>query len=293
MNKALSEIIHEVAEQLQAYDTDPTVRQRTAMHLISFITGLTHSQLYTTTMVAFSSEQQQWLQQAVIELTVQHKPLAYILGWIPFLDLHIIVQPPLLIPRPETEAWVHTLIDQLPIDLPLRIIDVGTGTGCIALAIAQKRPRATVIGIDINPMAVACAQLNAHKNAIKNATFVVADIATYKPAQPCSLIVGNPPYIPLDQLATLQPSVRYWEDHRALIAGADGLAVIKQMLQAGKQFVRPVHSLPAVVIEIDASHGAIIQQLADEYGYTKTIVLSDSNDRPRVLYAWLAQSDLS
>lgn len=286
MNSDLATHLQYIIDQLLPYDPEYIVRQRTALHLLSFITGMTQAQLLTAQSVVLTTSQQQQLENALHALIVLHKPLAYILGWVPFLDVHIAVQPPLLIPRPETEEWVANLIAELPHDQPLRILDVGTGTGCIALALAQQLPKSIITGIDINPAAIACAQLNAQRNAITNVHFVLADIATYKPLHKIDLIVGNPPYIPAEQLAFLMPSVRNWEDPGALIAGDDGLAVIHAMLQAGKEFAALPSLLPTVVLEMDASHGALIEQVAQSHGYYKSLVRTDAQQRPRVLYAW-------
>ena len=106
---------------------------------------------------ALTQAQQQKLDEYIDQIALQHKPLAYVIGWVPFLDLRIEVQPPILIPRPETEEWLDQLIQQLiPKSSQIRrILDVGTGSGVIALSACPKNsPLAQITAIDINPLAL-------------------------------------------------------------------------------------------------------------------------------------------
>ncbi|KAI9317561.1 S-adenosyl-L-methionine-dependent methyltransferase [Dichotomocladium elegans] len=175
------------------------------------------------------------VQRSIHDRVVHHKPLQYILGTQPFGDLDIVTRPPVLIPRWETEEWVHRLVDMLrphllqeqqqEQSLPFRILDICTGTGCIALALASQLPNVQVTAIDIAPAAVALAKHNQTIHGIGNVTITQMDVFHLQQQQPFDLVVSNPPYITRDEYEHLSPDVKHWEDPRALVADDQGLAV--------------------------------------------------------------------
>lgn len=284
-----SQLILYVQQQLTSVYPDQSLATSTARHLISHILQKNMTQLLAVPDIVLTPDQEKMLKTAIEEFVVMHKPLAYILGWVPFLSLHIIVRPPLLIPRPETEEWVEQLLQILPQNRQLKIVDVGTGTGCIALAIAQKLTQATVVAIDPNKQAIVCAQENATLNKINNIEFVQADISTFaQHNERFDIIVSNPPYIPNRYKSLLDRSVLDWEDPKALFADDEGLAIVREIFVAGQRLLRAAKlpaDCPNLIMEIDALHGDIITEIAHSYGYENVRVLHDSNNRPRVIYA--------
>lgn len=288
-----SQLLVHVQQQLTSAYPDQILAAATARHLICHILQKNMAQLLAMSDIVVTSDQETKLNNAIQELVIQHKPMAYILGWIPFLSLHIVVRPPLLIPRPETEEWVEQLLHILPHDQKLNILDIGTGTGCIALALAQKLAQATVVAIDPNKQAIECAQENASQNNITNIKFVQTDIATYAHQhERFDIIVSNPPYIPNKYKSMLDQSVLDWEDPQALFADDNGLAIIREIFVAGQRLLRAAKlpaNCPNLIMEIDASHGDIITELAHSYGYENVRILHDSNNRPRVIYATLSR----
>ncbi|KAI9496011.1 S-adenosyl-L-methionine-dependent methyltransferase [Zychaea mexicana] len=188
------------------------------------------------------------LDRHVYDRVVRHKPLQYILGTQPFGDLEIVTRPPVLIPRWETEEWVHRLIDILlphvkaksqgAQERPFRVLDICTGSGCIALALAAHLPphRTQIIATDISDDAIALAQHNYHdnKSLIQNhVDFQQVDVFSdaMQRMDPFDLIVSNPPYITFDDYKDLDPDVKQWEDVRALVADEDGMAVHRRIVE--------------------------------------------------------------
>lgn len=232
------------------------------------------------------------LNQWIALIVEKQFPLQYILGSVPFLDQEIIVQPPVLIPRPETEEWVAGLITQLKShqDTPLTILDIGTGTGCIALALAHAYVHARVIATDIVPENLALAQKNALRNNISNVQFVQSNLfESVKEHAPFDLIVSNPPYIAWHEAQTLDPSVSCWEDPRALFAQQDGYEYIEAILQQAKKYVRSgplTHSmLPQLALEIGYQQGKKTVALAEKNGYRTIQVWQDVGKRDRLVTA--------
>ncbi len=260
--------------------------EQQAWWLLEFITKSTRSHLQ------FSSDeltklQQENLNSYIKQLTIEHKPLAYILGWVPFLDLTIKVVPPTLIPRPETEFWVHELITTLQIvNLEqFTILDIGTGSGCIALSLAQAFPQAQIYAVDIAQSALDLAQENAKINKISNITFIKSNLFDQLPTGlKFDLIVSNPPYI--NPTAQLENSVLNWEDHGALFAPNQGLQIIEKILHQAPLWLKKNNGLKyQLIVEIDASQGDAVKNLAQECGFKNALICKDQFDRNRTLWA--------
>ncbi|MBP9765413.1 peptide chain release factor N(5)-glutamine methyltransferase [Candidatus Babeliales bacterium] len=203
-----------------------------------------------------------------------HKPLAYIIGWVPFLNLKINVSEPILIPRPETEEWVQKLIESLvPQQAQIsRILDIGTGSGCIALALAKSLPKSQILAIDINPQALRLAQNNAVLNNVKNIEFIQSDLFKQLGDQKFDLIVSNPPYIPAHNKQSMTQSVLQWEDHGALFADSDGLSIIRALLKQASDHLTNQPALPyQLVFEIDYSQKNDVLKLAEHSHWSCTI----------------------
>jgi release factor glutamine methyltransferase len=257
-----------------------------AWQLLEAVTQQSRAQLVALRTITLDAAQQEWLTAACRALVYEHKPIQYIIGSVPFLDLAITVQPPYLIPRPETEAWVAALIAcyakrQMA---PTRILDLCTGTGCIALALARAfaASGATVCGVDIMPGAVALAAQNACSNNITS-TFLCGDLYAPVANETFDLIVANPPYIPTSYRATLERSVAEWEDGAALFGGDDGLDLIRTIVHTAPQYCIPGRPLQ-VWIEIDCTQEHAVRQLFVMAGFTEIVTCYDAADHPRVVH---------
>lgn len=172
------------------------------------------------------------LYQPLIARRAAREPIAYIIGEREFWGLDFIVTPDVLIPRPETELIVEEAMATASRMLTRRIIDVGTGSGCLAVALAIEFASARIVATDISSPALAVATRNAERhNVIGRITFVETDLLDGID-EPADLIVSNPPYVPRTDAATIQPEVGRYEPPAALYAGDDGLAVIRRLLAA-------------------------------------------------------------
>jgi len=247
--------------------------------LASKITGLSMVQLLVTDR-NFSPKEQELLTKLIYELTVLKKPLPYILGSVSFCSLEILVEPPVLVPRPETEEWVLDLGKQLVQEQRLlSILDIGTGSGCIALALAHMLPRSRVIGVDIAEKALELARKNQMVLGISHVTFTLADLF---PAQRdlFDVIVSNPPYISESEYRELEPQVSLWEDKKALVADDSGLAIIKRIIDRAR-----VHLVNKgqLVLEIGSTQAAVVCTFMRSCGYTDIQVKKDFAHNDRVL----------
>ena len=165
----------------------------------------------------------------------QGEPVAYILGRQGFWSLELEVAPHTLIPRPDTELLVEAALQLLPAS-PAGVLDLGTGTGAIALALAAERPAWQVTGVDRVAEAIALAQRNAARLGLANSNFVQSHWFSELAGQRFQLIVSNPPYIPSGDPHLQQGDVRF-EPGSALISGADGLDDIRQIVSQAPGFL--------------------------------------------------------
>lgn len=205
----LKDAFNEILAQIS--DLYPHQAPRIASWIVELATGKQALRIVTHPEEPLTLEQVDAVSTILKQLISDRKPLQYILGSVPFLDLELIVRPPLLIPRPETEYLCSWLIEKLE-KIPLTILDMCTGTGCIGLSLAQALPASTVYLVDISPLACTTAQENALKNNITNVTIFQSDLFTNLPQElRFDLIVSNPPYVTEEEWTTLAPEVRLWK----------------------------------------------------------------------------------
>lgn len=166
---------------------------------------------------------------AWVERRAHHEPVQYILGEQEFYGLVLKVTPSVLIPRPETEHLVEAVLDRAPRNAKLRICDVGTGSGAIAVALAHALPGAQVTAVDWSPAALAIARENAERhNVADRVRFLESDLLSAVAGERFDVVVSNPPYVAADE--ELEPQVREWEPHAALFAGKTGLEVYERLI---------------------------------------------------------------
>lgn len=175
--------------------------------------------------------------QASLQRRRQGEPVAYILGHQGFWSLDLEVAPHTLIPRPDTELLVETALDLVPAT-PLEVLDLGTGTGAIALALASERPAWQVTGVDRVEEAVALAERNRQRLALGNAGFLLSHWFSALAGRRYGLILSNPPYIRADDRHLAQGDLRF-EPSSALVAGRDGLDDIRAIIQAAPEYLLP------------------------------------------------------
>ncbi|MFO7775056.1 MAG: peptide chain release factor N(5)-glutamine methyltransferase [Candidatus Hydrogenedentota bacterium] len=169
---------------------------------------------------------------ALVERRLNHEPIAYILGEHEFWSRSFVVRPPLLVPRPETEHLIEVLLQRLSPGVA-RIAEVGTGTGCVAVTLAAECSAWRLAACDIRREAVYTAQLNARRHGVgERVTLVQGDgLLWSREGTEFDAIVSNPPYVETGAWDALPETIRRHEDPAALLAGADGLAFIRRLME--------------------------------------------------------------
>lgn len=161
----------------------------------------------------------------------ENEPLQYITGYSDFFNVKIKIDKRALIPRPETEILVETACKQFPENSNIKILDIGCGSGCIALALAKYYSNSNVTGLDISNDSIALSKENKEYTKISNVNFFEADILKVCPKQKYDIVVSNPPYICSNDMATLPKDVLNYEPHTALTDGKDGLTFYKRFAE--------------------------------------------------------------
>jgi len=198
---------------------------------------------------------------ALVERRAERVPVAYLTGTREFYGLDFEVTPDVLIPRPETELAVEAALDALAsLGSSGRVVDVGTGSGCIAVAIAVTRRDATIVAIDRSPAALAVAGRNVRRHGVADRVALVAgDVLTaLSSRRPVDVVVSNPPYVP-DHSADVAPDVARYEPASALYAGPDGLDVVRRLVAGAAPVVRPGGRL---VLEIGIGQADAVATIA-------------------------------
>lgn len=206
-------------------------------------------------------------------------PSQYITGHQEFWGMDLIVSPGVLIPRPETELLIESVLATKP-NPGARIVDVGTGSGCIALALAKELPKAEIHATDISPAALEVARANAARHQLeKRVHFHNADLLTGL-ERPFDFVVSNPPYVGESEEDSVQIEVRKFEPRLAVFAGHSGTEVIERLIPQAHETLRPGGWL---MIEISGTIGEPVRQLLE--GWQDVRIIPDLQSIPRVAVA--------
>jgi release factor glutamine methyltransferase len=253
----------------------------TAELLLAHVLGLSRVRLYTdldrplqrSELVAF---------RALIERRIAGEPVQYLTGTREFYGRTFRVDARVLIPRPETELLVEAVLGALPEVASSRVLDVATGSGCIAVTVAAERARATVMAVDIDAGCCAVAQANA--DALGVATQVdVRQGDLYAPVAgepPFDVVVSNPPYVRSSDVVGLQLEVQR-EPRRALDGGREGLDVLARVVEGAYDYLVPDGLL---ALEIGEEQGAAVRDLLLGRGYERVRIAPDLERRDRMAF---------
>lgn len=284
-----SELLMRISDQLRAVYSTQEEALTVSQWILEYILDVSRIQLYRLPKIILSNDQCIKLQSILYDHITSGKPLAYCIGSVPFGDLTLRVAPPLLIPRPETEAWTQELIQILArAQQPLSILDLCTGTGCIGLSIAHTLPSSIITLTDINPYAIEYAQLNARTNNITNATYYIGDLFNALPSgSNFNCIVSNPPYIDPAYRTRMDTSVTQWEDPHALFADNYGLEIIMSIIKTAPEYIKNSHHTryPQLTLEIDSTQGAAVVKYLEKIGYYNITLHKDMYGHDRYIYA--------
>jgi release factor glutamine methyltransferase len=210
------------------------------------------------------------------------EPLQHIAGTTSFCGFEITVNRHALVPRPETEILAEQGWTFLSALGSATALDVGTGTGCIATALAAKSPMAKIIATDISPDALALAKANAQKNNVLIEFFQGDGFAAVPKGHPFDLIISNPPYIPAAEIDTLQPEVRDFDPRMALDGGADGLDFYRRFATQAKPFLKPGGK---IMLEFGDGQAPAIRAFFENEKWIVEEIKSDYSQRSRILVA--------
>jgi len=215
---------------------------------------------------------------ALLQRRIAGEPVAYLLGRRGFWTLDLAVSPATLIPRPETERLVELALERLPEGVPLRIADLGTGSGAIALALASERPLAQIVATDMSGDAIAVAAGNARQHALANVAFRQGSWHDPLAEERFDLIASNPPYIASDDPHLAQGDLRF-EPATALASGYDGLDDIRLIIAGA-----PAHLQPGgwLLMEHGWDQGEAIRALLEGAGFVEVETALDLERRDRV-----------
>ena len=215
---------------------------------------------------------------ALLQRRIAGEPVAYLLGRRGFWTLDLAVSPATLIPRPETERLVELALERLPEGVPLRIADLGTGSGAIALALASERPLAQIVATDMSADALAVAAGNARQHGLANVAFRQGSWHAPLAGERFDLIASNPPYIASDDPHLAQGDLRF-EPATALASGYDGLDDIRLIIAGA-----PAHLQPGgwLLMEHGWDQGEAIRALLEGAGFVEVETAQDLEQRDRV-----------
>lgn len=289
--QSIIQLINEIKHQLTQVYRDPVLCDQYAWWILETILDARKAELLEQKTVVMTADRETILQDWLTKLIDEKMPLQYLIGSVPFDGVTILVKPPVLIPRPETEEWTVRLIKQLAQldNQDLTILDLCTGSGCIAIALAKAFPRMHIYATDIANEAIDCAQENIVCNLADNVVLIQSDLFENLPNDlKFDLIVGNPPYVTQEEWDNLDEQVTRWEDRRALVAADEGLAIIAAIIEKAPEFLKPNPALqkkniPQLILEMGPDQIKLAQTLMERRGFCDILVEKDLAGKDRVI----------
>lgn len=279
------ELIHFATQQLQAAGVDDATVN--AEYLAAHACGWKNRSDIRSILLRPAGASQRTAFESFIARRAKREPLQYILGEWEFYGLPMKVGPGVLIPRPETEILVEeALKEALALPDRLTVIDVGTGSGAIALALAAHLPHADVLGIDVSPKALRIADANREAIRLPNVRFEHSDImqegSLREHAHSVDLLVSNPPYVNRDDFALLAPELRLFEPTEALTDNSTGLTFYARLAELACELLSPSGRL---LVELGYDTAEAVREIMDGAELTTLRIVPDLSGIPRVLVA--------
>ncbi|MDP6040280.1 MAG: peptide chain release factor N(5)-glutamine methyltransferase [Candidatus Latescibacteria bacterium] len=252
--------------------------------MLTYVLTCSRSELYLHQTQTVTHQQTTYYRE-LISQRAKRIPLQHLLGQTEFYGLPFYTTPDALIPRPETETLVEIVIDHLKDHANPRILDIGTGSGIIAIALAKELPKSHIIAVDISLKALRLASQNARLNNVSDRiSFLQTDLlAPFAPPEHFHAIISNPPYIPSSDINTLEPEVRAHDPQIALDGGSDGLDFYRKLIP---------DSIPLLaqggLIGFEIGHNQadpVTQILTQQTDLTHIFTHTDLSNHPRVVLA--------
>lgn len=204
-------------------------------------------------------------------------PVAHILGIKPFMGLDFIVNEHVLVPRPETELLVEAVLEICPKEVPVRVLDMGTGSGAILLSLLSYLPQATGTGVDISSDALKIAVENSEALHIDRAQWVNSDLFTNVEAHEYDWLVSNPPYLTAPDMQNLEEEVKY-DPETALYGGTDGLDIYRRLASEGGAYLKAGGHC---IVEVGAGQSRQVAELFTDQGFEFVRIIKDYADTER------------
>ena len=252
---------------------------RDAMLLLLHAAGISRAELHADPARALTDEEQRTY-EAFVQRRMRHEPIQYIVGEQEFYGLALRVGPAVLIPRPETEHLVEAVLAEMDGVARPRIVDVGTGSGAIAIALAVNLPQAEMVAADLSREALQVARENAARHGVaERIRFVESDLMDRVEGE-FDALVSNPPYVASGDREMLHPEVREYEPATALFAGSEGLAIYRRLIPQAASALKQDGLL---AMEIGLGQDAALAELL--VGWTAVRFVKDLQGIPRVVVA--------
>ncbi len=261
---------------------------RNAELLLSHLLGLKRHELFTSSARLLADDEEKKLRE-LLERRKRREPVQYIIGSTEFRGLEMELSKATLIPRPETELLVDEALRVLSgagVESDVIIIDLCTGSGCIAISMATELPEARILATDISTEALVVAGRDAIKHGVADRIdFLHGDLydALNRAVleRKAALILSNPPYIPDDEIERLEPEVAVWEPRASLAGGHDGLVLIRRIIAGADNYLANNGHL---VMEFGAGQSRLVRELAEESGF-ECEIKKDLSNIERILIA--------
>ena len=218
--------------------------------------------------------------KSLLEKRTKKIPMAYIIGYKYFWKSKFIVNNSVLIPRPETELIVEEALNCLPEKKSKKIIDIGTGSGCIIISLLIERPKSTGIGLDISKNAIKVAKINAKLQQLNNRIkFINSDVDKYNGGK-YDLVVSNPPYIKRTKISRLEEDVKNFEPKSALDGGYNGYSKIEKVIKKSANLLKRNGNL---ILEIGYDQVHSVSYLLEKYGFYINKISKDLSKKDRCI----------
>ena len=257
---------------------------REASSLLQFVVGRDRTFFVAHPEYELSSDVETEFRAAVAR-RASHEPFQYIVGKQEFFGLDFAVTPDVLIPRPETEMLIERALEILAEMPSPTFLDIGTGSGCIAVSILANCSEARAVAVDVSQAALDVARRNASvHDVIERLELLVSDVFDNVRQQQFDLIVSNPPYVPAADLSGLQPEVRDHEPHLALSDGSTGVSIIERIIAGAPRHLTPGGSL---LMEIGFSQASAVEAMFDSGVWQSVRIEPDLQGIPRMVVAEL------
>lgn len=273
----ISDKLKEISETLRSITIDDPVRE--AEILIMEALNIDRVRLYTES-IELSDNISNKIDD-MVKRRLKGEPIQYIIGYVNFYGLRINVGRGVLIPRPETELLVEETIKLLRNEKSevRSILDLCTGSGCIAIALAKHFPYADIYGVDKSDTAIQYAIRSAKENNVKNVHFIKGDLFEPVKNKKFDCIISNPPYIKRGDIQTLQIEIKDYEPIEALNGGEDGLCFYRKILKKSREFLKKDG---LVVLEVGAGQDISVMEIAIKNGFKNIRFIKDYSKISRI-----------